>query len=84
MLSCERRAIGFLARHLLAGSIGGFVLGGLILWTDTFGLASLIFASSQKTLALVMMFFGLFITFGGTGMAWGVMGLGEERDSDPL
>lgn len=84
MLPVHRHAIGFMLKHLLAGSVGGFVLGGLILWYDVAGLATMIFASPAWLLPLGMLFFGLFITFGSIGMAVGVMGLGEERDSDPL
>ncbi|MCW5700795.1 MAG: hypothetical protein KIT00_13250 [Rhodospirillales bacterium] len=84
LLPHQRDAIQFLLKHLLAGTIGGVLLGAMILWTDVAGLASMIFASSEKYLALTMLFFGLFITFGSIGMAVGVMGLGEERDSDPL
>lgn len=84
MLSAERRAVAFLLKHLLAGVTGGFLFGGLVLWYDVAGLATIIFASPIKVLAIGMLFFGLFITFGSIGMAVGVMGLGEERDSDPL
>lgn len=72
--------VGFLLRHLAAGSLGGFVLGALLLWYDVAGLKSMILASHDQTLALFMLFFGLWITFGSLGMAVGVMQLGEERD----
>lgn len=80
----HRQAIGFLLKHLLAGTIGGALLGALILWYDIAGLGTMIAASPDKVLALTMLFFGLFITFGSIAMAVGVMGLGEERDSDPI
>lgn len=83
LLPHQRDVIGFLLKHLLAGSIGGFVFGALVLWTDMAGLGTMILASPDKYLALGLLFFGLFITFGSIGMAIGVMGLGEERDSDP-
>lgn len=72
--------LGFLLRHLVAGSIGGLVLGALILWFDVAGLRTMIAASSDAPLALFMLFFGLWITFGSLAMAVGVMQLGEERD----
>ena len=84
MLPVHRVMVGFLIKHLLAGAAGGGLLGGLILWYDVAGLASLIFAMPVNVVALFMLFFGLFITFGSVGMAVAVMGLGEERDSDPI
>jgi hypothetical protein len=56
------------------------VLGGLLLWRDVDGLGTMIFASPDRDLFLVLLFFGLFITFGSLGMAAGVMQFGEERD----
>jgi hypothetical protein len=80
----HRPAIAFLLKHLLYGTVAGVTLGALILWFDFAGLATMIFASSEKYLFLTMLFFGLWITFGGIGMAVGIMNLGEERDSDPF
>ncbi len=80
MLKHQRDAIGFLLKHLGYGSFGGFLFGGLLLWFDVAGLATLIFASPEWPLFLLMLFFGLFVTFGSIGMGVGVMGLGEERD----
>ena len=68
----SRRAHG--VRHA-----GGFVFGALLLWQDVAGIATLIFASPERDLFLLLLFFGLFITFGSIGMAVGVMQLGEER-----
>ena len=79
-----RDAIRFLLMHLFYGSVGGLVFGGLLLWFDVAGLATMIFASPEKHLFLLLLFFGLWITFGSIGMAVGIMGLGEERDSDPV
>jgi len=76
----EKHFIAFLLRHLAFGSVGAFVLGGLLLWFDVAGLGTLIFRSPDRNLFLVMLFFGLWITFGSIGMAVGVMQLGEERD----
>lgn len=72
--------LGFLLRHLAAGSIGGFVLGALLLWQDVAGLRTMILASPDRGLVLFMLFFGLWITFGSLAMAIGIMQLGEERD----
>jgi hypothetical protein len=76
----SRPFLTFLLRHLLAGSVGGFVLGSLLLWQDVAGLRTMILASPDRELFLVLLFFGLFVTFGSIGMAVGIMQLGEERD----
>ena len=76
----HRRFIGFLLRHCLFGCAGGLVLGVLLLWQDVGGIGSLIAASPDRELFVLLLFFGLFITFGSIGMAVGVMQLGEERD----
>ncbi len=76
----HRRFIGFLLRHCLFGCTGGLLLGVLLLWQDVGGIGSLIAASPDRGLFLVLLFFGLFITFGSIGMAVGIMQLGEERD----
>jgi hypothetical protein len=75
-----RRFVTFLLKHCLCGSVGGVALGGLLLWHDVDGLGTMIFASPDRELVLLLLFFGLFITFGSIGMAVGVMQLGEERD----
>jgi hypothetical protein len=78
--SYYRPFVGFLLRHLLAGTVGAMAFGGLILWRDVAGLRTLIDASPDGILYLLMLFFGLWITFGSIAMAVGVMQLGEERD----
>ena len=80
MFSHERRFITFLVRHCLVGCVGGVLLGALALWQDLGGIGTMIFSSPDRELGLVLLFFGLFITFGSIGMAIGVMQLGEERD----
>lgn len=79
----ERHVIGFLLKHCGAGCLGGLVLGWLIVRFDVAGLGTMIATSPDKYLALGMLFFGLFITFGSIAMAVGIMSMGEERDSDP-
>lgn len=76
----DRRLLHFLLQHLLFGSVGGLVFGGLLLWFDIAGLWTMISASADRGLFLLLLFFGLFVTFGSTGMAVGVMQLGEEHD----
>jgi hypothetical protein len=76
----HRRFWGFLLKHCLYGSVGGMLLGGLLVWQDVNGLGTMIFASPDWPLVLGLLFFGLFVTFGSIGMAVGVMQLGEEQD----
>ena len=76
----QRRFLAFLLTHLGYGSVGGFVFGALILWFDIAHLWTMIAGSPDRLLYLLLLFFGLFITFGSIGMAVGVMQLGEERD----
>lgn len=76
----ERKALDFLLTHLLYGTIGGFVFGLLLLWTDVGGLRTLIAESEDAVLYVILLFFGLFITFGSVGMAVGIMSLGEDRN----
>lgn len=76
----QRDVVMFLLKHLLCGTVGGFVFTGLLLCFDVAGLATMIFASPDRILFLLMLFFGMFLTFGSIGMAVGVMQLGEERD----
>lgn len=76
----QRQAIRFLLSHAVYGTIGGFVFGGLLLAADVAGLRTMIFASPERNLFLLLLFFGLFVTFGSIGMAAAVMQLGEERD----
>ena len=76
----QKEAVTFLLQHLLFGTLGGFLFGALILYYDLKGLGTLIWRSSDPWLALFLLFFGLFITFGSIGMGWGVFSLGRERD----
>jgi len=79
----EAHALKFLLSHLGIGVLGGALVGGLLLHFDSYGLWTMIRSSGNTILATFMLFFGLFITFGGVGMAIGVMGLGDHRDRDP-
>jgi tetrahydromethanopterin S-methyltransferase subunit E len=76
----QRRFLRFLLTHLAYGSIGGFTFGGLLLWFDIAHLWTMITGSPDWPLYLLLLFFGLFITFGSIGMAVGIMQLGDDRD----
>jgi hypothetical protein len=76
----ERDAIGFLLRHLGVGALGSALFGGVILWNDLAGIRSLALAEEGGWLALGLLFFGLFVTFGSLAMGAAIMGLGREED----
>lgn len=72
--------IGYLLRHLVAGLTGGAVFGGLILVFDLGGLRGLIGASQDGWIYVILLFVGLFVTFGSAALGFGVMSLGEEKE----
>lgn len=72
--------VGYLLRHLAAGLAGGAVFGGLVLGFDLGGLGSLISASRDGWIYAIMLFVGLFVTFGSVALGFGVMSLGEEKE----
>jgi hypothetical protein len=76
-----RITIFFLLKHMIAGACGGFVLGGLMLYFDVSKLWTLISHSPDGLLVFCLLFFGLFVTFGSIGMAWGIFGLAQETDA---
>ena len=76
----ERDAVGFLLRHLGVGAIGSALFGGLILWSDLAGIRSLALAEEGGWLALGLLFFGLFVTFGSLAVGAAIMGLGRKED----
>ena len=80
-----RKAFGFLLRHLAAGLAGAAIFGALILWFDIGRLRTLIWSTHEPMLALLLLLFGLVITFGGCALAIGVMTLGrpDGRDDAP-
>lgn len=80
MLPSARRALVFMLEHLFWGLAAGALFGGLTLVLDLGGIGTLIRASQTPVVPVFLLFFGLFITFGGIAMAVGVMSLGRERD----
>ena len=76
----ERDALGYLLQHLALGLLGSAVFGGLILWTDFAGIRSLALAEDGGWLALGLLFFGLFITFGSVTLGVAIMGYGRRPD----
>ena len=80
LLPHERVAIRFLLRHLAFGCTGGLVFGGMLLALDLAGLRTLMFGADEPLLWLLLMFFGLFVTFGSVGMGVGIMTIGRDDD----
>jgi hypothetical protein len=78
----ESDAIRFLALHLFYGTVCGFTFGILVLATNLSNIRTMMFDSGSPVLALVVMFFGLFITFGGVGMSVGVMSLARDETDE--
>ncbi len=76
----ERDALGYLLRHLALGLMSSAVFGGLILWTDFAGIRSLAMAEEDGWLALGLLFFGLFVTFGSVTMGVAIMGYGKRPE----
>ena len=76
----ERSAVAFLLRHLTVGLLGAAVFGTLILVADIGGIRTLAWASEHGWLFVVLLFFGLSITFGSVAMGISIMSLGRERD----
>ena len=76
----ERDAVGYLLRHLALGLLGSALFGGLIMWTDFAGIRSLALAEEGGWLALGLLFFGLFVTFGSLTLGAAIMGFGRSQD----
>lgn len=76
----EKTAIKFLLQHLLYGVTGGLLFGGLLLYMDVSHLRTMALEEDNGILTLILMFFGLIVTFGSLGMAAGVMGLAQDEN----
>ena len=62
--------------------MGDLVRWCLVLFFDVGGIYSLAMASRDAPIFIFLLFFGLFITFGGISMGMGIMGLGSFSDDD--
>jgi hypothetical protein len=78
----NKELIQFFMGHLIVGLIAGEgVLVGL-LWLDVGGLRSMIWASSDRIVALGLLIVFFALTFGSLAMGTGVMGLRNRNDED--
>ncbi|GEM_PF-3444930 len=74
----------FLFKNLLHGLALGVLISMGLLYVDFGGLKTLIDQSPSPHIPLLMLFFGLCITFGSVSMAIAVMGLGKSStDKEP-
>jgi len=78
MRQFDKRLLRFLGQHCLAGMAGGAVFGAALLYFNIMGFRDLVWDSPDRGLALFLLFFGLFITFGSLGMGWGVMSSAQD------
>lgn len=76
----EKKAIGFLLRHLAYGVAGGFTFGAGLLYFDVAQLRTLAMNSENPALAIGLLFFGLFVTWGSAGMGVGIMTQAEDEN----
>lgn len=76
----ERKAIGFLLRHLAYGAAGGLTFGAGLLYFDVAHLRTLAMNSENPVLAIGLLFFGLFVTWGSVGMGVGIMTQAEDEN----
>lgn len=67
----------YLGRHLAAGTVAAAVVLASLLASDASGLAVLVHADEQGGLAVALLAFGLWATFGGAALAAGIMGIGD-------
>ena len=75
----ERVFIIFLLRHLLIGVAGALAFGTALLSLDLFSLRTLIFGSDEPFLFGLLLFFGLFVTFGSVAMGIGIMTIDNDE-----
>ncbi|WP_139835423.1 hypothetical protein [Thalassospira sp. MCCC 1A01428] len=78
----EWKIIKFMLTHLMYGGVGSVVFSVLALYFDIGGIWTLANASRDTLVFIFLLFFGLFITFGGISMGAGVMLLGGFSDND--
>ncbi|GAB3121969.1 hypothetical protein [Novispirillum itersonii] len=76
----ESNVLKFLFQHLAVGTMGGLVFGILLLWTDIGSIRSMAMRSDSPALILILLFFGLFVTFGSVAMGIGIMSQGEDKN----
>jgi hypothetical protein len=80
--SKEKEALKFLGLHLFYGLAAAATFGAMVLATDLSHIRTLALDSAHPVLILALMFCGLFVTFGGLGMAAGIMSLAQDDERE--
>lgn len=76
----EKEALKYLGVHLVYGIVGALTFGTAVLAIDLSHIRTLALASAHPVLVIVMMYWGLIITFGGVSMAVGIMNLAGDDE----
>lgn len=77
-----RSIVKFMIEHTAYGGFGALVFGALVLFFDIGGIYSLAMSSRDAPIFIFLLFFGLFVTFGGISLGIGIMTLGGFSDDD--
>lgn len=79
----SKRLLRYLAGHLAVGTVAAAAVVAALLLTNAAGLADLALADEQAAVAVGLLGFGLWVTFGGLALAAGIMGIGRCRPAGP-
>ena len=82
MQTFEKPLLFFLLKHVTSGAIGGIALGAGLLLLDIAGLRTLAGQSEDGIIAILLLFFGLMVTFGAIAMAVGIMTINGMIEHD--
>jgi hypothetical protein len=82
MQTFEKPLLFFLLKHVTSGAAGGLALGAGLLLLDIAGLRTLAGQSEDGIIAILLLFFGLMVTFGAIAMAVGIMTMNGLIDHD--
>jgi len=82
MQTFEKPLVMFLLKHVTSGAAGGIVLGIGLLLLDIAGLRTLMGQSEDGFIAILLLFFGLMVTFGAIAMVIGIMTMNGLIDHD--
>jgi hypothetical protein len=78
----QLEALKFLGMHLVCGLAAAIVFGSAILYLDISHIRTLALASSSGAIIFFLLYFGLFVTFGGIARAGGIMSLGNFSEDN--
>jgi hypothetical protein len=76
----DRRLLVFLAENAVIGVLAAVVVTYVIVKTDAFGIASLAASANHGWLALLLLFFGLAVTFASLAMGTAIFLLPKDED----